>query len=69
MQEAYTVATMGVTDADWKMLGYEALMQMELEVAAKAFIKVRDVHAHALARARAHTHRHMHACTHARIHV
>jgi len=43
MHDAYKVATMGVTDSDWKMLAMEALMGMELEVSTKAYIKVRDM--------------------------
>jgi len=34
---------MGVTDADWKMLAMDALMAMDLQVATKAYIKVRDM--------------------------
>lgn len=41
--EAYKVATMGVTDTDWQTLALEALMAMELEVAVKSFIRVRDI--------------------------
>jgi intraflagellar transport protein 122 len=34
---------MGVTDSDWKMLAMDALMAMDLPVATKAYIKVRDM--------------------------
>ena len=41
---AYTVACLGVTEADWKLLGMKALYSMNLEVAHKAFVRVRDLH-------------------------
>eukprot|EP00286_Rhodomonas_abbreviata_P000017 CAMPEP_0181288064 /NCGR_PEP_ID=MMETSP1101-20121128/127_1 /TAXON_ID=46948 /ORGANISM="Rhodomonas abbreviata, Strain Caron Lab Isolate" /LENGTH=773 /DNA_ID=CAMNT_0023392149 /DNA_START=76 /DNA_END=2394 /DNA_ORIENTATION=+ len=41
--DAYKVATMGVTDTDWHTLAIQALMAMELEVAVKSFIRVRDI--------------------------
>ncbi|KAJ1472731.1 intraflagellar transport 122 [Baffinella frigidus] len=40
---AYRLATMGVTDTDWIALAQEALLAMDLDVALKAFIRVRDV--------------------------
>lgn len=40
---AYKVACLGVTEADWKQLALEALGSMQLEVARKSFIRIRDV--------------------------
>jgi intraflagellar transport protein 122 len=39
-KEAYKVACLGVTDADWRMLGLEALEGLDLAVAKQAFIRV-----------------------------
>ncbi|GMI36406.1 hypothetical protein TrRE_jg11942 [Triparma retinervis] len=42
-EEGYKIACLGVTDEDWKMLGLGALKSLELEVAKKAFIRIRDM--------------------------
>eukprot|EP00854_Cymbomonas_tetramitiformis_P014886 gene14886-17599_t len=39
----YKVACLGVTESDWRMLAMEALQGMSLEIARKAFIRVRDM--------------------------
>lgn len=42
-ENAYKVACLGVTEADWRQLAMEALQNMNLEVARKSFIRIRDV--------------------------
>ncbi|KFO14189.1 Intraflagellar transport protein 122, partial [Balearica regulorum gibbericeps] len=42
-KEAYQIACLGVTDADWKELAMEALEGLEFETAKKAFTRVRDL--------------------------
>ncbi|NXM73887.1 IF122 protein, partial [Serilophus lunatus] len=42
-QEAYQIACLGVTDADWRELAMEALEGLEFETAKKAFTRVRDL--------------------------
>ncbi|NWR34134.1 IF122 protein, partial [Tachuris rubrigastra] len=42
-KEAYQIACLGVTDADWRELAMEALEGMEFETAKKAFTRVRDL--------------------------
>jgi hypothetical protein len=37
------VACLGVTDADWRALGSAALLALRLDVARRAYIRVRDV--------------------------
>lgn len=41
--KAYQVSCLGVTEADWRLLAWEALKSMNFEIARKAFIRVRDV--------------------------
>jgi len=40
---AYKVACLGVTENDWRLLAMQALQGMSLEIARKAFIRVRDM--------------------------
>lgn len=40
---AYKVACLGVTDSDWRSLGIAALQSMKLDIARKAFIRIRDM--------------------------
>ncbi|XP_065701587.1 intraflagellar transport protein 122 homolog isoform X2 [Patagioenas fasciata] len=42
-REAYQIACLGVTDADWRELAMEALEGLEFETAKKAFTRVRDL--------------------------
>jgi len=42
-EQAYNVACLGVTESDWRFFGLTALQDMELDVARKAFIRVRDL--------------------------
>ncbi|XRB06728.1 intraflagellar transport protein 122 [Pycnococcus provasolii] len=44
-ERAYTVACLGVTEQDWRMLGEEALKSMKLDIARKVLIRVRDYRA------------------------
>ncbi|KAF1322110.1 Intraflagellar transport protein, partial [Globisporangium splendens] len=41
--KAYQVSCLGVTEADWSLLAWEALKSMNFEIARKAFTRVRDV--------------------------
>lgn len=43
-REAYAVACLGVTDADWKSLAYASLEGMDFDIARKAFIRLKDLH-------------------------
>ncbi|CAD5225649.1 unnamed protein product [Bursaphelenchus xylophilus] len=40
--DAYELASLGVTEKDWQLLGIEALENMEFEVAKKAFHRIKD---------------------------
>eukprot|EP00951_Prasinocladus_malaysianus_P050062 scaffold676642_cov38-Prasinocladus_malaysianus.AAC.1 len=42
-ERAYRVACLGVTESDWRLLAMEALEEMNLPIARKAFIRVRDM--------------------------
>ncbi|XP_048812924.1 intraflagellar transport protein 122 homolog isoform X1 [Lagopus muta] len=42
-KEAYQIACLGVTDADWRELAMEALEGLEFETAKKAFTRIRDL--------------------------
>ena len=41
--DAYGVACLGVTENDWRLLGTEALEKMQLKIARKAFVRVKDM--------------------------
>eukprot|EP00817_Percolomonadidae_sp_ATCC50343_P007795 CAMPEP_0117420108 /NCGR_PEP_ID=MMETSP0758-20121206/1516_1 /TAXON_ID=63605 /ORGANISM="Percolomonas cosmopolitus, Strain AE-1 (ATCC 50343)" /LENGTH=951 /DNA_ID=CAMNT_0005201535 /DNA_START=652 /DNA_END=3504 /DNA_ORIENTATION=- len=41
-KSAYKVACLGVTDTDWKLLAFHALMGMDFSVARKSFIRIRN---------------------------
>eukprot|EP01028_Stygiella_incarcerata_P008814 TRINITY_DN3952_c0_g1_i1.p1 TRINITY_DN3952_c0_g1~~TRINITY_DN3952_c0_g1_i1.p1 ORF type:complete len:1238 (-),score=308.25 TRINITY_DN3952_c0_g1_i1:116-3280(-) len=43
VERAYEIACLGVTDEDWMALGVASLHSMQLEVAKKAFLRVRDI--------------------------
>jgi hypothetical protein len=41
---AIRMACLGVTDADWKMLGLQALYNMEVDIARESFLRINDLH-------------------------
>ncbi|XP_055948629.1 intraflagellar transport protein 122 homolog isoform X1 [Argiope bruennichi] len=41
--KAYQVACLGVTDSDWRSLAEAAIQNLELEVARKGFIRIKDL--------------------------
>ncbi|KAF8288920.1 putative intraflagellar transport protein 122 [Trypanosoma cruzi] len=43
LDSAYRIACLGVTEGDWKMLGMHAMTQLRLDIARKAFIRIREV--------------------------
>ena len=42
-QKAYDIACLGVTESDWRMLGMHAMSHVALDIARKAFIRIREV--------------------------
>jgi intraflagellar transport protein 122 len=42
--KAYEIACLGVTDADWEALAQNALVDLQFDIARKAFIRLRAVH-------------------------
>lgn len=42
-EQAYRVACLGVTEADWRMLAIDALQHQSWEVARAGFVRIRDV--------------------------
>ncbi|XP_064632482.1 intraflagellar transport protein 122 homolog isoform X2 [Lineus longissimus] len=42
-KNAYQVACLGVTDGDWEALAHEALEGLSLEVAKRAFVRIKDL--------------------------
>jgi len=42
-REAYTVASLGVPESDWKTLGLAALEGLDFETARKAFCKTKSL--------------------------
>ncbi|VDK30509.1 unnamed protein product [Gongylonema pulchrum] len=41
-REAYDLASLGVTEGDWEILGHDALQNFQLDIAKKAFHRVKD---------------------------
>ena len=43
LKMAYTIACLGVTENDWETLGKQALETLDLEVARKAYTRLKDL--------------------------
>lgn len=43
IENAYNVACLGITPADWRLLAWDALKMMDFGIARKAFTRLRDV--------------------------
>ncbi len=43
LRKAYQIACLGVTDADWRRLAINAMESLDLDVATKAFARLRDL--------------------------
>ena len=43
LKMAYTIACLGVTEGDWDYLGRQALEALDLSIAKKAFIRLKDL--------------------------
>ncbi|VDM96734.1 unnamed protein product, partial [Thelazia callipaeda] len=41
-REAYKLASLGITESDWEILGHDALHSLELEIAQKAFHRTKN---------------------------
>ena len=43
LKMAYIIACLGVTESDWEYLGRQALEALDLNIAKKAFIRLKDL--------------------------
>lgn len=41
-REAYDLASLGVTEGDWEVLGHDALLNFQFSIALKAFHRIKD---------------------------